>query len=57
MLQKKGVGPMNARQAKFKLEFMIMMIMSDRLEDAQKAAGSLFGYLDEQIAREEREVV
>lgn len=48
---------MNARQAKFKLEFMIMMILSDRLEDAQKAAGSLFGYLDEQIAREEREIV
>ena len=48
---------MSAKQAKFKLEFMIMMLMSDRLEEAQKAAGSLFGYLDEQIAREEREVM
>ena len=43
---------MNAKEAKFKLEFMIMMLMSDRWEDAQKAAGSLFGYLDEQIRKE-----
>jgi hypothetical protein len=35
---------------------MIMMLMSDRWDDAQKAADSLFGYLAEQIAREEREV-
>lgn len=48
---------MNAKQAKFKLEFMIMMLMSDRLEEAQKAANSLFGYFNEQIAREEREIV
>jgi hypothetical protein len=43
---------MTAKQAKFKLEFMIMMLMSDRLEDAQRAADSLFGYLDEQIRKE-----
>lgn len=42
-----------AKQAKFQFEFMLMMLMAGRNEEASVAAGKVDDYLKAQVEREE----
>lgn len=44
---------MTAAQAKFKLEFMLLMISAGRMDEAGQAVTDVMNYLVDQIEREE----